>query len=448
MLQIHSHGGRRYCDGMTRRDFLRAGVLGLGGLGLADIGRLRAQDGVAGQSPRDTAVILIWLDGGPTHIDSYDMKPEAPVEFRGPLMPTRTNVPGIDICDLMPRQARIMDKLALIRSLQHSDAGHGGGAYWMLSGHAPAPRGSAEEMYPSAGSIAARFRGANRRGMPAYVGVPFAATDTNVPGFHGASYLGLSYNPFQLYSDPNTANYGVRNMTLPGGITLEQLDDRRRLLSSLDTLRRDIDRSGMLASLDQFQLDAFDLITGPAAGAAFDIGKETPRLRDHYGRHTWGQSCLLARRLVEHGVTFVTVQMSGWDQHGGVFDACRGELPILDRAVSALVEDLTIRGLYERVAICMFGEFGRTPRINAQAGRDHWSQASFCLMGGGGLRTGLVVGATTDKAERPTERPIAPADLLATLYHVLGIDPTATILDRTGRPRPVLATGAPVAALI
>jgi hypothetical protein len=448
MLQIRANDSHRYCDGLTRRSFLQAGVLGLGGLGLADALRLKAQAKAAGQASRDTAVILIWLDGGPTHIDSYDLKPDAPAEYRGEMKPTKTNVPGIEICDLMPCQARIMDKLALVRSLNHTTSGHFTGAHWMLTGYQSTEQGKPVQMHPSAGSITAKLRGANRRGLPAYVGVPVARSDDDIPGYHSAAYLGISYNPFQVGSDPSAPNFGVQNLTLPGGITLDQLADRRRLLGSFDSLRRDIDRGGTMDVMDQFQREAYELISGPLARQAFDISQEDPRLRDRYSRHTWGQSCVLARRLVEAGVTFVSVYMGGWDQHGGIMPACRGELPILDRAVGTLVEDLADRGLYERVAICVCGEFGRTPRINAKAGRDHWGQAGFCVLGGGGLNTGLVVGATNEKGEYPKDRPVGPGDMWATLYHVLGIDTSLTLHDKLGRPHPVLAAGAPIVELV
>ena len=292
------------------------------------------------------------------------------------------------------------------------------------------------------------MRGPNRPGLPPYVAVPVASSVGLVPGYNSGAYLGTTYNPFQTGGDPNGPTFSVQNLTLPGGLTLGQLEDRRRLLSSFDTLRRDLDRSGSLATLDQFQREAYELISGPAARQAFDLSQEDPRLRDRYGRHTWGQSALLARRLVEAGVTFVTVHMGGWDHHGGIGDALRAVLPILDRALAGLVEDLSDRGLYERVAICVCGEFGRTPRVNAGAGRDHWGESGFALLGGGGLRTGLAVGSTTEKGEYPKDRPVGPEDLLATLYHVLGIDTGTTFADKAGSPHPILNSGSPIAELL
>jgi hypothetical protein len=448
MLNVAMNDRHRYCDGLSRRSFLKAGVLGAAGLTLPDALRWRASAADQGRGTRDTAVILIWLDGGPTHMDMYDLKPEAPAEYRGSLKPIRTNVPGIDICEYMPEQAKVMDKLAVVRSLNHTTGDHFAGAHWMLTGYFGSTAANLDPMYPSAGSITAKVRGPNRPGLPAYVAVPIAASIGLVPGYNSAAYLGTSYNPFQTGGDPNNPNFSVRNLRLPGGLTLSELEDRKRLLGSFDTLRRDIDRSGTLDSLDKFQREAYELISGPAARRAFDIGSEDPRLRDRYGRHNWGQSCLLARRLVEASVTFVTVHMGGWDHHAAIAPAMKNVLPIVDRAVAALVRDLSERGLYEKVAICMCGEFGRTPRINPQAGRDHWGEAGFVLMGGGGLKTGQVVGSTTAKGEHPKDRPVGPADMWATLYHVLGIDTTQSFTDRSGRPHPILNGGEPIAELV
>jgi hypothetical protein len=448
MLSITASDRHRYCDGLDRRSFLKAGFLGAAGLSLVDWLQLKAQAAPSAMSTRDTAVILIWLDGGPTHMDTYDVKTAAPAEYRGPMQTTKTSVPGIDICDLMPRQARIMDRLAIVRSLHHTTGDHFAGAHWMLTGYHGSTAANLDPMYPSAGSIAARVRGANQAGLPAYVAVPVAASVGLNPGYNSAAYLGHAYNPFQTGGDPNAANFSVRNLVLPGGVTLSQLDDRRELLRSFDTLRRDIDRSGTLESLDRFQREAYEMISGPAAREAFAIHKEDPRLRDRYGRHNWAQSCLLARRLVEAGVTFVTVHMGGWDDHAAIEAAMKNKLPIVDRAVAALVEDLCDRGLYERVAICMCGEFGRTPRVNKDAGRDHWGQSGFVLLGGGGLKTGLVVGSTTDKGEYPRDRPVTPEDMLATLYHVLGIDTRQVFIDKSGRPHPILSKGEPIAELV
>jgi hypothetical protein len=448
MLRISADDRHRYCDGLTRRSFLQAGVFGLAGLTLPDLLRHKADAAQKGKSTKDTAVILIWLDGGPTHLDTYDLKPAAPVAYRGPFKGIKTNVAGIEICSLLPNQAKVMDKLAIVRSLNHTTGDHFEGAHWMLTGYQGSNAARLDPMFPSAGSITAKVRGANKSGMPAYVAVPYAASVGLVPGYNSAAYLGTSYNPFQTGGDPNGPGFSVQNLKLPGGLTIAQLQNRRKLLASFDTLRRDIDRSGTLDSLDKFQREAYQMISGPAARKAFDISKEDPRVRDRYGRHTWGQSCLLARRLVEAGVTFVTVHMGGWDDHGAIEQAMKYKLPLLDRALAGLVDDLSKRGLYEKVALCVCGEFGRTPLINPSAGRDHWGQSGFALLGGGGLKTGKAVGSTTAKGEAPKDNPVGPDDLLATLYHVLGIDTTQTFTDKTGRPHPILNSGKPVEDLI
>jgi hypothetical protein len=311
MLRISANDRYRYCDGLSRRSFLQAGVLGLAGLALPDLLRHKAQAAQKGKTTKNTAVILIWLDGGPTHLDTYDLKPTAPAEYRGPLKGIKTNVAGINICSLMPHQAKLMDKLAIVRSLNHTTGDHFEGAHWMLTGYQGSNAARLDPMFPSAGSITAKVRGANKAGMPAYVAVPYAASVGLVPGYNSAAYLGSSYNPFQTGGDPNSPGFSVQNLKLPGGMTIAQLKNRRKLLASFDTLRRDIDRSGTLDTLDKFQRDAYEMISGPAARKAFDIDREDPRVRDRYGRHNWGQSCLLARRLVEAGVTFVTVHMGG-----------------------------------------------------------------------------------------------------------------------------------------
>ncbi|MER3415544.1 MAG: DUF1501 domain-containing protein [Gemmataceae bacterium] len=439
---------RPYCDGMTRRSFVQAGVLTAAGLTLPGWLQTRAAMRSAGKPLKDTAVILIWLDGGPTHLETYDPKPEAPAEYRGPLKAIATNVPGVLISELLPQHARVMDKLAIIRSMNHTTGDHYAGAHWMLTGYFGSNAARQDPMYPSAGSITAKLRGPNHPGMPAYVAVPVAASVGLVPGYNSAAYLGSAYNPFQTGGDPNDPHFNVRNLTLPGGLTLQQLEDRRALLQTFDRMRRDLDQSGLVETLDRFQIEAYELISGPRARQAFDISKEDPRLRDRYGRHTWGQSCLLARRLVEAGVTFVTVHMGGWDDHSGIEQAMKYKLPMLDSAVGALVEDLVVRGLWDKVAICVCGEFGRTPRINGSAGRDHWGELMSVLMGGGGLRGGVVVGSSTAKGEYPKDRPVGPEDMLATLYRILGIETTVHFTDKTGRPIPVLNKGEPIAELL
>lgn len=435
--------GRRYhtCDGLSRRQFLRVGALGLTGLTLADVLRLRAKASARGSSTKDTAVIQVYLGGGLSHLDSYDLKPEAPREVRGEFQAIETNVPGVRIGELLPRQARIMDKLAIVRSLQHNSADHGAGSHWVLTGYPsgePNPRGNDR---PSVGSVVAKLRGANGTGVPPYVAIP------RPPAFTYAGYLGPGYNPFSLDAEPE-ADARVKNLDPPEGISMERIGDRRALLATLDRVNRRRDASGTMAGMDRFTAEAFAMITGPAARQAFDLTREDPKLREHYGRTRVGQGCLLARRLVEAGVTFVTVNDGGWDHHREVFTNCRKKLPPLDAAIATLVEDIHDRGLADRVLVLVWGEFGRTPRVNGSSGRDHWPGAFSAVLAGGGLKTGQVVGATGRKGEAPTERPTRPEDVIRTVYAVLGIDPLHEFVNEAGRPMPVLNQGRPVPELL
>jgi hypothetical protein len=438
----------RFCDGLDRRTFLRAGFLGLAGLSLPDLLRLRAQAAAGGAARKDTAVIMFWLDGGPTHMDTYDLKPNAPAEYRGSFQPIKTIAPGVEICEVLTEHAKVMDRLSIIRSVHHNNGDHFAAAHWMLTGYHGSTAADLPPKYPGVGAIAAKLRGANRPGVPAFVGVPNIHSVGLVPGYHGAAYLGVGYNPLDGGGDPNQPSYQVPNLQLLSGVDLNRLEDRRSLLGGLDRARREIDRSGLMNGMDQFNQQAFEMVTGESARRAFDINREDPRVRDRYGRHTWGQSALLARRLVEAGVTFVTITASGWDDHGQVANAMKAKLPPLDRAVGSLVEDLTSRGLIDNVAVVVMGEFGRTPRINPGAGRDHWGEVMSVLIGGGGLKGGQVVGSSNSKGEVPKDRPLKPADVLHTLYHVLGIDTAAHFYNPAGRPIPILNEGSAIAELV
>ncbi|MBI3466152.1 MAG: DUF1501 domain-containing protein [Planctomycetes bacterium] len=438
----------RFCDGLSRRTFVRAGFLGLAGLSLPDVLRLRAQAATPGATRKDTAVIMFWLDGGPTHMDTYDLKPDAPAEYRGTFQPIRTNVPGIHVCELLPQHAKVMDRLAILRSVHHKNGDHFAAAHWMLTGYHGSTAADLPPKYPGVGAITAKLRGPNRPGVPAFVGVPSIHSVGLAPGYHGAAYLGVGYNPLEAGGDPNNAGYQVPNLQLLPGVDMGRLDDRRSLLSSFDRIRREVDRSGLMNGMDQFNQQAFEMVTGDAARRAFDINREDPRIRDRYGRHTWGQSALLARRLVETGVTFVTITASGWDDHAQVANAMRAKLPPFDRALGALVEDLSSRGMVDQVAVVVMGEFGRTPRINPGAGRDHWGEVMSVLIGGGGLRGGQVVGSSNSKGEVPKDRPLSPADVLHTLYHVLGIDPTIQFNNPAGRPISILNDGSVIPELV
>lgn len=433
--------GHRTCDGVSRRTFLKVGSLALGGLTLPGLLRLRAAQ-KSSMSPR-RSVILIWQAGGPSHLDMYDLKPNAPAEIRGEFKPINTNVPGIQIGEHLPHQARIMDKLAILRSAYHTNAGHGMGSQWMLTGYQPTIEVN-DNIYPSTGSVVARVRGPNEPGLPAYVNLP------RVLSLGKAAYLGASYNPFAPDSDPNSPGFQVRNLRLPGRVDASRLNRRRELLQELDKIRRDIDTRGDIEGLDTFYRDGLEMVTNTKAQRAFDIQKEPDKLRECYGRNDLGQCCLLARRLVEAGVTFVTIQAGGgWDTHGDNFKQLKVNLlPKFDQAVAALVSDLYDRGLQNEVLVMAMGEFGRTPRINPQAGRDHWPGAMSILYAGGGLNMGQAIGTTNAGAEYPTSKPATPGCVLATMYHVLGIDYHHAFYDQAQRPLPILSEGEPIADLI
>jgi hypothetical protein len=418
------------------------GFLGLAGLTLAD--RLRQKAAAAGQgkTSRDTAVILLWLGGGPSHIDMYDLKPDAPVEFRGEFKQIATSVPGISIGEHLPLEARHMHKVSIVRSVTHTNAGHGMGTHWMLTGYVPTIEIN-DNINPSCGSVVSKMRGANAPRMPAYVCLP------NPPASANAAYLGVAHNPFTPGSDPNSPGFQVRDLRLTPRVDLDRFRNRRELLQGIDRLRRDVDIQGTALGLDQFYRDAFEIATSPECRNAFDIHREDPRLRDRYGRHSWGQSALLARRLVEAGATYVTVNMGGWDTHNNNFQSLKTHnLPLYDQALAALIEDLYDRGLDEKVLVMTYGEFGRTPRINPQAGRDHWPGAMSVLLAGGGLRMGQVIGSTDRRAEYPKTRAVGPQDVLATMYHVLDIDYRHPFYDAAQRPIPILNEGKPIEELI
>jgi hypothetical protein len=432
-----------FCHQNSRRSFLKVGSLGLGGLTLPNL--LRAQQSAAaeGKPARKKSVILVWLAGGPSHIDMYDLKPTAPAEVRGEFRPVPTNVSGIQISEQLPLQTRIMDKLAIVRSAFHTNAGHGMGSQWMLTGYQPTIEVN-DNIYPSMGSVVAKLQGANDPGLPAYVNLPRAL------GLGKAAYLGASFNPFSPESDPNSDGFQVRNLKLPGRVNNSRLDRRRGLLGQLDQIRRDIDLNGDIDGLDTFYRDALQMVTNDKAIQAFDIKKEDGKLRDEYGRNDLGQSCLLARRLVDAGVSFVAVQAGGgWDTHGDNFKQLKDNLlPKYDQAVTALVNDLHQRGRQDDVLVMSFGEFGRTPRINPGAGRDHWPGAMSILYAGGGLKMGQVIGSTNEKAEYPTSKAASVGSVLSTMYHVLGIDYRHVFHDHAQRPLPVLSEGKPIEDLI
>ena len=447
----------------NRRSFLEAGSLLLGGLTLPDLLRQRAAAQDAGNQAKDTSVILIWLQGGPSHMDTYDLKPDAPLEYRGDVSPISTVVPGMDVCEFLPRHAEVADRFNIIRSISHGFANHAAGAGRFLSGYNPFRLLDPLAQYPCLGPVVSKMlQGKRDPSVPVYVG-----SASNVYG-GGAAALGSAYLPFVVGADPNQANFKVNNLSLTADLRT-RLDDRVSLLNAIDDAKRGLDASPDVSNLDRFNTQAIDLLTGARAAKAFDISQEDDATRERYGRHKWGQRALLARRLVEAGVSFVTMQMQNpsipggignWDIHavnGHLFQDNRARLPVFDKAVAALVEDLYERGLDKKVMLIVSGEFGRTPRINPQKGttskviqpgRDHYPGAMSVLVAGGGMQTGQVIGSTNDKGEHPQDRPLDPNDLLATVYSHLGIDYTEMVPDLSGRPVPLIPHGTPIEELL
>ena len=443
-LDLGSTGPR--CDGVTRRSFLSAGLTGLAALGMPNLAQLRAASG----APKRTSVILMWLDGGPSHLDMYDMKPDAPAEYRGIWRPIRTRVPGFDITEMFPRQAAHTDKFSIIRSLHHGTGDHFSGGHRMLTTKEMGVTGAnSAGRFPGIGSVVSRQIGPRHPGMPAYVGVPHAASIGLAPGYFGGNFLGEVHNPFITGGDPNAPNFTVQNLNLANGLTLDRMDDRRGLTRHFDDARRDLGRLESSQAMDRFTEEAYEFVTGPRARTAFDLRRESPRTRDRYGRHSWGQSTLLARRLVEAGSTFVAVHFGGWDHHWDLEQGYDNYLPKVDSCVAALFEDLAERGMSDDVLVVLCGEFSRTPRMNdgsgrGKPGRDHWGDSMFCLMGGGGVKGGRLIGSTDSNGTRPATRAVTPSNIHATIYRCLGIDPQITLRDLTGRPVNVLDDPTPI----
>jgi hypothetical protein len=445
---------------LSRRGFLRLGGATLGGLTLADLFRLR-EARAAQEAQQETAVILLWLPGGPPHMEMYDLKPDAPSEYRGEFKPIPTTVAGLDVCEHLPLHAKTAHQYNIIRSVAHEFADHGGGHKRFLTGRKPAePTGFVNDA-PMVGSIVAKARERLDMGLPNYV----AGTDPGRSGVDvfsfGAAYLGEAYTPFLFGGDPGAADFKVEGLDLAPEVAA-RLGTRARLLDQFDGLQRSFDKSSAVDAMDEFDRRALGILLSPKARRAFDLTREDPKLRDRYGRHPYGQRALLARRLVEAGCSFVTMVLEtpippggtyptgviyNWDSHavnGHIFDDARYRFPFYDQAVTALVGDLYDRGLDRRVLLIVTGEFGRTPRITydkGRPGRDHWPDAMSMLVAGGGMRTGQVIGSTDRRGERPHDRPLTPNDLWATMYRHLGIDFEASIPDLTGRPMPILPFG-------
>ncbi len=435
---------------MNRRGFLQAGMLGAGGLSLPQLLRAEAQ---AGASARPNSVIILWMRGGPSHIDMWDTKPDAPLEYRGEFGTMSTNVPGITLSDMLPKSAQVMDKWSIIRSLNHHDAGHSTGDQICFTGYDTGPNPD-ENIHPSCGSIVAEQLGHLNPQLPAYVMIPRI-----VPGANSA-YLGVSNKPFETLADPaNSGPFKVPNFELSEGLTADRLGNRRDLLSGFDRLRRDIDARGQIVASDRFQQQAWGILTSAAARDAFDLDAEPQAVRERYGfmpaydpgaanrcgAPAWSQRILLARRLVEAGVRIVTVDLRWWDTHVKGFESLRnGFLPRWDQAYSALIEDLDQRGLMGTTLVVAWGEFGRTPRVNNDAGRDHYPNVFSAALAGGPIKGGRVVGESDAKGAFPKTNPKPPQDVLATIYRHLGVDSTKQYLNTAGRPIATLPFGSPL----
>ncbi|MBI2949621.1 MAG: DUF1501 domain-containing protein [Verrucomicrobia bacterium] len=426
----------RYCDGIDRRDFLRIGAVGLLGIELSLPALLERQARAAGASgpKRDVSVIWVFLKGGMSTIDTFDLKPDAPSDIRGEFKSIPTRIPGLHVSEHLPKVAGQMDKFSLVRSFGHRNADHGPADHYMLTGYHPIagfnPNLKPNNQYPSFGSVIGHKLG-SRSSVPPYVCLPILHASA------GSAFLGPSAVPFVIEADPSAPSFSVPDLAPPMALDASRLAARRELLASVDRYQRaaEVRANSTARSVSVFGQRAFDLMTSPEAKKAFDIAEEPEKLRDEYGRHTLGQSCLMGRRLVEAGVRCVMIDHSNWDTHFDNFTIMKTQLlPKFDAAISTLFRDLADRGLLESTLVIISGEFGRTPRINKDAGRDHWSKCFTLAIGGGGIQGGRVVGTSDAWAQEPAENPYGPEDLAATLYHLLRIDPKGELRTPEGRP--------------
>jgi Protein of unknown function (DUF1501) len=436
---------------ITRRRLLQVGVLGLAGLAMPDV--LRAGNG---RVPRAKSVIFLHQYGGPSHLDTFDMKPDTPVEVRGQYRPIASTLPGVPICEKLPRMARVMDKVTLIRTVRHEMRNHNSAGYYSLTGVAPPTDDQrlrdSRELFPANGSVVDRFA-PSAAGTPTFVSYPYVISDGSItPGQH-ASFLGPQYDPFFVAQDPNADDYRLPELSLPANLSAERLGDRRSVLDLIDRGTNLVEYSARARGIDAYYHRALTMLTSASFRRAFDLSSEPTWIGDRYGRTTYGQGCLLARRLVEAGVRFITVYYAatiggqsftsgGWDTHGFNNNPMypilnRYLLPHADQTLSTLLEDLDERGLLDDTLVVWAGEFGRSPRINNMAGRDHWPQCYTVLMAGGGVRRGFVYGASDRLGAFPSRDAVRPEDLSATMFHLLGIDPHAEVRDALNRPLPV-----------
>jgi len=426
---------RQFRNYATRRSFLQAGTLGVAGLTLADYLRLAHANEL--KAAKAKSAIFVFLGGGPTHLDSFDLKPDAPAEFRGEFKPIDTNVPGIQISEHLPKLAKQADQYAIVRGISHTLAGHELGTSYLNSGNRPLP----SLLHPGYGAVISKEIVGDRE-LPHYVAIPSTPQK--------AGYLGVRSAPLQTNDVPKPATtFSVRGISLGNGVTVEEYEKRHKLLTDLDTTFKNADESKLIDGLDQFAKQAFDMIRSPKARQAFDVSLEKPESAKPFGEGKFGMSCLLATRLIEAGVRFVTVTFGGWDTHSNNFKAAKENLlPQLDTGLSAMFSALKERGLLDSTVVYVVGEFGRTPKINDKAGRDHWPRAMFALLAGGGIKGGQVVGKSDDKGMGPAGEGITPDQVAATFYHTLGIDHRKEYHTPSGRPVMIVRDGSVVKELI
>ncbi len=434
----------RNCLGMTRRDCLKLGLGALLGGGLAHALRLRAT--AASAAPRAKGCILIWMDGGPTHYETFDPKPTAPKEIAGEFKPIATRVPGVFFSEYLKRLAAVADKLAVVRSIRHDQGNHGAGNHYLMTGappRIPVGCGAFVSFHPSLGSVTAHERGAPA-GLPAYFSMPEMSRSG------GPNFLGAKYAPFVVSDNPNNAEFRVRDVALPRGLDEGRFEARRAVRAQVDRMLRINDKAAgdPVAALDEHYQQGYELIASKEAQAAFDVGREPDRVRDAYGRTPFGQRALLGRRLVEAGVPFVTLYEGGWDHHSDIFPALKKRLPTWEATLAALIEDLHQRGMLDSTLVVALGEFGRTPKINERGGRDHWSNAMSVLFAGGGCPGGLVVGATDAKGFSAVDRVLSPENFASTVYAKLGIDPGKVLYAPNGRPAHLVSDPTPISELM
>ena len=436
------------CAGIARRNFIQLGAGGVLGLGMSDLIQLRARAAQAAgkSSPDHVNCILVWLDGGPTHYETFDPKPDAPSDIRGEFKTIPTTVPGVHFCETVPKLAKTLDKMAIIRSIAHKDPNHGGGNHYMITG-APTPVpvncGSSVSFHPSFGSTVSHLRGI-RNGLPAYATLPRKSRSA------GPHFLGGQHTPFVIGGDPNGKGFRVRDVVLPRSISEGRANTRLNLRRSFDRMLRIADAAAAdpAVDFDSFYQQGIDLLSSDQAQAAFNVEKESAKVRDRYGRNDFAQRLLLARRLTEVGVSFVMVYNGGWDHHTDIFKSgFKKKIATVDQGVAALINDLHDRGQLESTLVVMLGEFGRTPKINDRAGRDHWPYAMSVLMAGAGIPTGQIIGATDTKGYHASENIHSPEDFACSLYTKMGIDPHHVLYTNTGRPSPIVNGGAPIKEL-